>query len=572
MVLTEQKDTMQYRAGFELDYRPRETAIFTKITETAFPIAGIGNYPTDPNANSNEYTSMLNGLDRKTGASLTMKVMSGDKVDLGVQYWYPKFTDIKPDEKLTVEDLFGVLLSTLATNAAGLSDGKTTPQQLEAAGSPVYNGLGSFLSTQDNEQNQAGQPKAFLNWILLDEQFNYVPSGSGYMRVAAYTDELGTLAQSGITIPRNGYLFVYLSNETKDENVFFDNLAVNHYTGPLVEETHYYPFGLTMAGISSKAAGRLENKLKFIHQPLDDDLGLNWYQFKYRNHDPQTGRFVEIDPLADKYVHNSTYAYAENRVINGIDLEGLEYVNFLENPAQWVATIGEGFSDKKGGLYETLDWFNRNINPVGIVAHGLYSTSTGKDFMTGESVDRGTAFCDMGVNGIGFLTFFRGGGALKAETTLESQMVKNSGKAEAIGAKGLGQAAFEEAESASAGSSSFSLKQSYKGEAQKMMDNLDGGFGKRLEASKKIPTITEQAAAISKQIGKNSISIKTPNKAFHFDLQGAAHKGVPTPHVQQSLPNMNPITGQMYWNKDRQWVEAMTQKDIRIIKNYLKKQ
>jgi hypothetical protein len=31
--------------------------------------------------------------------------------------------------------------------------------------------------------------------------------------------------------------------------------------------------------------------------------------------------------LGDKYVHNSTYAFAENRVINGIDLEGLEFLD-----------------------------------------------------------------------------------------------------------------------------------------------------------------------------------------------------------------------------------------------------
>lgn len=99
-------------------------------------------------------------------------------------------------------------------------------------------------------------------------------------------------------------------------------------------------------------------------------------------------------------------------------------------------------------------------------------------------------------------------------------------------------------------------------------------FGVRevVAAKTGIPTVAEQAASISKQVGKNSISIRTPNKTLHFDLQGATHKGVPTPHIQQSLPNVNPKTGQVFWNKDRQWIQPMNQQDIRIIRNYLKRQ
>lgn len=92
-----------------------------------------------------------------------------------------------------------------------------------------------------------------------------------------------------------------------------------------MEERDYYPFGLVMSGISSKAAGTIQNKEKtFQGQRFDDDLGLNWVQFKWRNHDPQIGRFIEIDPLSEKYVHNSTYAFSENKVTAHVELEGLE--------------------------------------------------------------------------------------------------------------------------------------------------------------------------------------------------------------------------------------------------------
>lgn len=80
-----------------------------------------------------------------------------------------------------------------------------------------------------------------------------------------------------------------------------------------------------MAGISSKSAGSLVNKEKtFQDQRFDDDLGLNWVQFKWRNHDPQIGRFIEIDPLSEKYTYNSTYAFSENKITNHVELEGLE--------------------------------------------------------------------------------------------------------------------------------------------------------------------------------------------------------------------------------------------------------
>jgi len=118
---------------------------------------------------------------------------------------------------------------------------------------------------------------------------------------------------------------VYVSNESP-QDVFFDNLTIQHHRGPLLEENHYYPFGLIQSGTSSKAAGKLENERKFVEQLLDGDLGLNWYQFKYRNHDPQIGRFIEIDPLANEYAYNGTYNYAEDRPIDGIDLEGKEFL------------------------------------------------------------------------------------------------------------------------------------------------------------------------------------------------------------------------------------------------------
>ena len=46
--------------------------------------------------------------------------------------------------------------------------------------------------------------------------------------------------------------------------------------------------------------------------------------YKFRMHDPRAGRFFAVDPLAWQFSYNSPYAFSENRVIDGYELEGLE--------------------------------------------------------------------------------------------------------------------------------------------------------------------------------------------------------------------------------------------------------
>jgi RHS repeat-associated protein len=65
----------------------------------------------------------------------------------------------------------------------------------------------------------------------------------------------------------------------------------------------------------------------FQGQEKDDEIKGegNSINYKFRMHDPRVGRFLSLDPLSASYPHNSPYAFSENRVIDGTELEGMEY-------------------------------------------------------------------------------------------------------------------------------------------------------------------------------------------------------------------------------------------------------
>jgi RHS repeat-associated protein len=294
----------------------------------------VAGYPTDSYTNPNEYIQKLNGNGTKIGTSITLKVMSGDSYNIRANSWY-RNNGASP---ATPVSPLNSIISALSNGIVGTGATKATAAALQSSNT-LDPAITNFLN---NQTNIATRPKAYLNWILLDacptrrEQFKYV--NGGYEQVGD-NEEFKTHTQTGLPISRNGYLYVYVSNETPNIDVFIDNMQVTHTRGPLIQESHHYMFGLEMAGISSKAAGSLVNKDKtFQGQRFDDELDLNWYQYRFRSYDQQIGRFIQVDPLAPKYTHNSTYAFAENKVTMGIDLEGLDLLPF--NSA-WFRSVSQ---------------------------------------------------------------------------------------------------------------------------------------------------------------------------------------------------------------------------------------
>ncbi len=115
--------------------------------------------------------------------------------------------------------------------------------------------------------------------------------------------------------------------------------------------------GYNNAYSGGNAVGQ-KNKM-FQGQKLDDELGLNWYSFKWRNHDPAIGRFFNIDPLAEDYVHNGTYNFSENRVIDAVELEGLEAVLIVDKGNYQKGDVGHAFVSVGSGKNQTVYTYGR---------------------------------------------------------------------------------------------------------------------------------------------------------------------------------------------------------------------
>ncbi|TAD94694.1 MAG: hypothetical protein EAZ97_16515 [Bacteroidetes bacterium] len=111
---------------------------------------------------------------------------------------------------------------------------------------------------------------------------------------------------------------------TISDNYFAQN-STAEVSARVLSSQDYFPFGMVMTERSFVESTEKKYRWGFNNQEVDNDLEEGAVVFKYRIEDVRIGKFWSVDPLAASYPWNSPYAFAENRVIDGIDLEGKEF-------------------------------------------------------------------------------------------------------------------------------------------------------------------------------------------------------------------------------------------------------
>ena len=143
--------------------------------------------------------------------------------------------------------------------------------------------------------------------------------------------------------------------------------AAHSYGQPeLLQQTSYYPFGMTMQQQNFYSQNATKNKYLYNSKELQDDQlagnTLDWYDYGARFYDAALGRWHVVDPHAENYYPISPYAYVANNPIIRIDPDGRDIwelnnrghvVNRIENTEidQFVIIDNDG-NRIEGNTYE----------------------------------------------------------------------------------------------------------------------------------------------------------------------------------------------------------------------------
>ena len=178
----------------------------------------------------------------------------------------------------------------------------------------------------------------------------------------------------------------YCALEAKQLSLIrFDKIPVTHrISGTVLQQDAYYPYGMNIAGLST-ANSSPENKYKYngkrcterSRSELQDEFGLDWYDYGARFYDAVLGRWHVIDNLSEGNHNTSPYLYVNNNPIFYIDPDGNDEWSF-----SFSLSMGSGSIGFSGKIPFTQTPYSLNYDFDGSLKNTLtisfsYDTETG---------------------------------------------------------------------------------------------------------------------------------------------------------------------------------------------------
>ncbi|WP_073584669.1 RHS repeat-associated core domain-containing protein [Flavobacterium cucumis] len=193
----------------------------------------------------------------------------------------------------------------------------------------IYNATGQKVSKIVSENSVITTHYYQSGYQYENGNLLFFPHAEGYVNVV-----------SG-AVPTYNYVYQYKDHLGNNRLSYATTTQASQTQLTILEESHYYPFGLKHAQYNSDhyqfippangnnvallPAGQNGNyQYKYNGKEYQDELGLNMYDYGARNYDPALGRWMNIDPKAEKYFNLSPYVYVANMPTIAIDPDGKE--------------------------------------------------------------------------------------------------------------------------------------------------------------------------------------------------------------------------------------------------------
>jgi len=155
--------------------------------------------------------------------------------------------------------------------------------------------------------------------------------------------------------------------------------------------TYSYPFGMEHEQTSPVPTNGQEDGQNFKYNGKESYSKLGWIDYGARMYNPSIGRWMSVDPLAEKYMLFSPYNYVANNPIKFIDPDGKEIVDGVGNVVNYkIKKNGKiKYTFTEGTSRATKKEFKKNS---GEIFKSLLKTVGGADILKSIKKDKDVSY------------------------------------------------------------------------------------------------------------------------------------------------------------------------------------